>query len=200
MPVSRRQALQLGLLATPVAALARQPSQATRGFHAGYFPNVELVTHEKRTVRFYDDLLKDRIVVFNFFYVGCGDTCPMLTAKLVEVQHRLGERVGREIFMNSLTLAPEVDTPERLARYAELYDVGPGWNFLTGHPADVNRARRALGRYADPKTDADVEEHSGMIHFGNEPYGRWATCPGGAGVDWIVQSILWMLGPGRIVA
>ena len=30
-----------------------------------YFPNIELVTHQGKTVKFYDDVLKDKIVVLN---------------------------------------------------------------------------------------------------------------------------------------
>ena len=35
------------------------------------FPNLVLKTHEGKTVRFYDDLLKGKIVMINFMYAEC---------------------------------------------------------------------------------------------------------------------------------
>ena len=35
------------------------------------FPDVVLQTHDGRSVRFYEDLIKDKIVAINFMYVGC---------------------------------------------------------------------------------------------------------------------------------
>ena len=76
------------------------------------FPNVTLTTHEGKKVRFYDDLIKDKIVLINFMYVKCEGICPGTTANLLKVQKMLGDRVGRDIFMYSITLKPEEDTPE----------------------------------------------------------------------------------------
>jgi protein SCO1/2 len=69
-----------------------------------------LRTHDGRTVRFYDDLLKDRTVTLNLMYTECCDICPGMTQNLAEVQKLLGDRVGRDIFMYSITLQPEHDT------------------------------------------------------------------------------------------
>src|SRR5262244_4555241 len=68
------------------------------------FPNVTLTTHEGKKVKFYDDLLKDKIVIINFMYIRCQGTCPGTTANLVKVQKLLGDRVGKDIFMYSITL------------------------------------------------------------------------------------------------
>ncbi|HEX6829570.1 MAG TPA: SCO family protein [Burkholderiales bacterium] len=200
MNLTRRYNLKLMALAPITGALPAWMASAEAVAHAvqfrgNYFPNVELTTHENRKVRFYDDLLKDRIVVINFMYTGCGDVCPLVTANLVKVQKLLGDRVGRDIFMYSVTLQPQFDTPQVLARYAELYGVGPGWWFLTGAPADVNLVRSKLGRYADPVVDEDITQHSGMIRFGNERYERWGSCSGGTSPEWIATSIRWMDGP-----
>src|SRR5215510_2083471 len=70
---------------------------------ARYFPNVALTTHEGRKVRFYDDLIKDKIVTINFMYADCDGVCPGITANLARVQKLLGDRVGRDIFMLSCT-------------------------------------------------------------------------------------------------
>src|SRR5262249_35699336 len=94
---------------------------------ARYFPNVALTTHEGRKVRFYDDLIKDKIVTINFMYADCEGVCPGITANLVKVQRALGERVGRDIFMYSFTLKPEHDSPDVLKEYAEMHRAKPGW-------------------------------------------------------------------------
>ena len=159
-----------------------------------YFPNVVLTTHEGRTVRFYDDLIKDKIVTINFIYTRCEDgRCPLTTANLVRVQKLLKGRVGRDIFMYSITLTPEHDTPAVLKRYARAYGVGPGWAFLTGKPEDVELLRRKLGfTWADPARDAQKANHIGNLRYGNEPLQLWAACPTQSNPAWIVESISWV--------
>jgi protein SCO1 len=165
---------------------------------ARYFPNFELTTHEGKKVRFYDDLIKDKIVVINFMYAQCEGICPGITMNLSKVQKILGDRVGRDIFMYSITLKPEEDAPENLRHYAELHRVKPGWLFLTGKPDEVDFLRRSLG-FSDtnPKLDKDKSNHIGMVRYGNERRQWWAMCPGQANPEWIVSSILWMDGPKR---
>ena len=166
---------------------------------ARYFPNVELTTHEGKKVRFYDDLIKDKIVIINFMYAECKGICPGITANLLKVQKLLGDRIGRDIFMYSITLKPEEDSPQDLRHYAQMHKVKPGWLFLTGKPDEIDALRRKLGfSNTNPKLDNDKTNHIGMIRYGNEPRQWWAMCPGQAHAQWIVESILWMDGPKRV--
>ena len=154
------------------------------------FPNVVLTTHEGKKVRFYDDLIKDKIVLINFMYVKCEGICPGTTANLVKVQRLFGERMGRDIVMLSITLKPEEDTPAKLAAYAKAYKTKPGWLFLTGDPKDVELLRRKLGFIdRDPARDADKSNHIGMLRWGNEPLTLWAGCPGLLAPSKIVKEI-----------
>ena len=73
------------------------------------FPNVPLISHEGKQVYFYDDLLKGKVVTVNFFYSKCDEICPLVSANLAKVQKILGDKVGRDIFMYSITLKPEED-------------------------------------------------------------------------------------------
>jgi protein SCO1/2 len=156
----------------------------------GYFTDVEVITHEGKKVRFYDDLVKGKIVLFNFIYTSCADICPGMTQNLVEVQSMLGDRVGRDIFMYSLTLEPEQDTPERLKAYAETFNVGPGWLFLTGAPGNLELLRRRLGFVdPEPELDADPDQHTGILRFGNEPIDRWSAVPALSDPEFIVEAI-----------
>lgn len=158
-----------------------------------HLPNIEVITHEGKKVRFYDDLVKDKKVAINFMYTKCTDgTCPITTANLVRVQKLLKDRVGRDIFFYSVTLTPEHDTPEVLKRYTKAYGVGPGWLFLTGKPDDIERLRRALGfAYKDPAEDADKTNHVGMVRFGTEPLMIWGAAPGMANPEHLLRVLLW---------
>jgi protein SCO1/2 len=139
-----------------------------------HLPNIELVTHEGRSVRFYDDLVKGRVVAINFMFTTCHERCPIATANLVAVQKDLGERAGRDVTVLSISLDAAHDTPQVLREFAQGHGIGPGWYFLTGRPEDIERLRRKLGAYElDPVLDADRTQHAGIVILGNEPQGRW---------------------------
>ena len=114
-------------------------AMARRRIQEQHLPNIPLLTQEGKQVRFYDDLIKDKIVTLNFFFAKCDEICPKVMANLVKVQKLLGDQVGRELFMYSFTLKPEEDTPDVLKRYAETYRMKPGWTLLTGKPKDIDR-------------------------------------------------------------
>jgi len=156
-----------------------------------YFPDVTLTTQQGKQVRLYDDLIKDKIVVMNFFYATCEGICVPLTSNLVKVQALLKARVGKDIFMYSFSLKPALDTPEVLHDYARRFHAGPGWLFLTGAADDMELVRRRLGFVdPDPAIDADKTSHTGMVRYGNEPLQLWSACPGMSRPDSLVKSIL----------
>src|SRR5215510_10790543 len=184
---------QSGIRATPDKEVERQ-ARARELIKQRYFPDVPLVTHEGKKVRFYEDLIKDKSLVLNMMYADCEGVCPGITANLVRVQKLLGDRVGRDIFFYSLTLKPEKDDPKALKAYVEMHGVRPGWLFLTGRPPDIELLRRKLGfTNPDPKLDADTSQHIGNIRFGNEPRTHWAACPGLAKPTWIVEELSWVM-------
>lgn len=154
------------------------------------FPNVPLLTHDGRTVRFYDDVLRNRFVVLSFMYASCTSACPLLTANLARVKQLLSARVGRDLFFYSITLRPAIDTPQALHRYAAAHGTGRGWWFLTGKPDDIDLIRRRLGAVdPDPAVDRDPARHTGMVRYGNEALGRWGASAGGASPAWIAKAI-----------
>ncbi len=157
------------------AAVRKGKAARKRGgsrWGANYFPNVPLVTHEGKTVRFFDDLLKDKVVVIYFMYTSCEDSCPLETAQLVNVQRILGDRVGKDVFMYSITIDPARDTPEVLKQYAEKFHVGPGWLFLTGKEADITLLRKKLGLYR-PEILESPTDHNISLVIGNQSTGQW---------------------------
>jgi protein SCO1/2 len=180
-----------GTLALAADAALQVAPAAPPKTGARYFTNLELSTHDGRRVRFYDDLLKGKVIMINFMFTGCGDICPGMIQNLVHAQALLGPRVGRDIFMYSITLQPEFDTPEALKAYAEKFEVGPGWTFLTGPPGSIEVLRRRLGFVdSDPDVDADLTQHIGIVRIGNEPLNRWSACPALSEPKVIVQSVL----------
>ena len=139
---------------------------------ANYFPNVHLVTQDGKTVHFYSDLLKGKMVVINFIYTKCRDSCPMETAKLAQVQRLLGDRVGRDVFFYSISIDPERDTPAELREYADKFHAKPGWLFLTGEKSDIEVIRKKLGQAARPGENG-LTGHSTSVTLGNEETGQW---------------------------
>jgi protein SCO1/2 len=147
-------------------------SKHSNRWGAEYFPNVPLVTHEGKTVHFFDDLIEGKVVVINFIFTSCTDSCPLDTARLAKIQHILGDRVGKDIFMYSISIDPELDTPEVLAEYAKRFRAGPGWLFLTGKEADILLLRKKLGLYM-AGLDETTKDHNMSMIIGNQSTGRW---------------------------
>ncbi|HET7880186.1 MAG TPA: SCO family protein [Acetobacteraceae bacterium] len=143
-----------------------------------WFTNVPVQTQDGQTLRFYDDVMKGKILLINFFFTDCDNLCPIATDNLVRVQELLGDRVGQDMRMVSISLQPDHDTPEVMAAYTRKHGVGPGWYFLTGKRDDIELLRHRLG-FVDisPEVDADPEQHIGTVRIANEPMHRWAMSP-----------------------
>jgi protein SCO1/2 len=135
------------------------------------FPNTELITQDGKTVHFYDDLIKGKIVVIDLMYTTCQYACPLETARLAQVQKILGDRVGKEIFFYSISIDPEHDTPDVLKAYMEKFHVKPGWTFLTGKKEEITYLSKRLGLYYDPSVNKDG--HVAYMLIGNEETGQW---------------------------
>lgn len=172
MRASIRGRTTAALLAAAVVFLHIGPAFAANRWGADYFPDVPLTTQDGTTVHLYDDLLKGKSVAINVIYTSCKDECPLETARLVQLQRLLGERMGKDIFFYSITIDPKRDKPEVLKAYAEKYGVGPGWLFLTGKEEDIKLAIKKLGlsRRSD---SASKDGHSASLMVGNEPTGQW---------------------------
>lgn len=160
-----------------------------------YFPDVPLVSHEGKPVRFYSDLLKGKIVVLNLMYADCTSSCPLITANLSQVQKILNRD---DVFFYSLTIKPLEDTPEKLRDYAEMHGIKRNWLFLTGHSDDLELLRVRLG-WSDSNPEKDRKDkalHSGMCRYGNEPLSQWSSVQGSADPEWIATEIGFVL-PGH---
>ncbi|MDB5954658.1 SCO family protein [Ramlibacter sp.] len=155
------------------------PSHAANGsqnynpWGKSYFPNVPLTTMDGKPVKFYDDLIKGKVVAVNFIFTGCTASCGMETARMRQVQQLLGDRVGKDVFFYSITIDPDNDSPEALKAYAKKFDVGPGWTFLTGDIKDIDMLRSKFGLYKPPQLVDGQIDHDLSMMIGNDTTGRW---------------------------
>jgi cytochrome oxidase Cu insertion factor (SCO1/SenC/PrrC family) len=138
-----------------------------------YFTDLPLLTQDGTPVRFYNDVLRGKLVLISFIYTSCTDICPILMHNLVDVQEKLGDRFGKDVFFVSITVDPEDDTPEELKKYAQRYEARPGWTFLTGKKENVDWVIYKLGQYT-----ADFEDHSMTFLLGDVKNARWAKLKG----------------------
>jgi protein SCO1/2 len=160
----------LALLASVALSACFRPNKAS-----DRFPNVVLVTQDDQRVHFYDDLIRGKVVLINFMFTSCDSLCPRTTGNLVKVQNLLGDRLGRDVHMISIGVDPANDTPASLKKYAQAFQVKPGWQFVTGSREDVELIRQKLGVYEkDREKDEDKNQHTGMLIYGNEAMGRWS--------------------------
>ncbi|MBU1212264.1 MAG: SCO family protein [Alphaproteobacteria bacterium] len=134
-----------------------------------YLPNVELVTQDGKTVRFYDDVVKGKLIVFSFIYTTCRDICPLITARLAQVYDKLGDVAGRDVHFVSISIDPENDTPALMKEHADTFRDDPRWLFLTGTPENVGKVRYKLGERSRKLT-----EHGAMIMMFNDLTGEWS--------------------------
>jgi len=147
-----------------------------RTYGDNYFPNYILTTEEGKKVKFFDDLVKDKVVSINFIFTSCQNICPLETARLTEVYKLLGDRVGKDVHMYSITVDPARDTPEVLKAYKKKFNIGKGWTFLTGKKEEIDKIRTKLGLYIkdldETLPDGQIDHNISLI-MGNQKTGRW---------------------------
>lgn len=161
-------AVLLALLAA-VHLIAATTSAEARRWGRDYLPNVPVVTQDGKTLSFYDDVIKDKIVVISFLYTTCRDVCPLTAARLAQVQDRLGDKLGRDVFFVSVSIDPETDTPALLKAQADALRARPGWLFLTGTRENIDAIRYKLG-----ERSRSLTEHRNEVLFGNDRTGEWS--------------------------
>lgn len=131
--------------------------------------DLPLVDHEGNPALFRSALIGDRVVALNVMFTSCTTICPVTSAIFQQVQARLGERMGEEVYLISLSVDPARDTPQRLADYRARYDASPGWIWLTGARPDVSAVLTGLGAYT-----AEPENHPIMVLVGDGRSNEWS--------------------------
>ena len=158
------------LLLAAISVVRSDAVQAAGGrWGSGYFPNLPVTTQSGAKLHFYDDVIKDRIVVVSFIFTGCTEICPLNTARMAQLADRLSDVLGRSVHFVSISVDPENDTPEKLAAYASAFYSGPGWSFLTGKIEDIRAINARLGERM-----RSLGDHRNEVLVGNETTGNWA--------------------------
>lgn len=143
--------------------------------------DIHLINHRGEKVRLFSDLVRDRAVIFSFFYTSCSDACPLTNSKMARLRQQLKPIFGRSIHLVSISVDAEHDTPARVARYAgplvaQSADPDlPDWQMLTGNAGEILKMRQQMGLVdPDPDVDSNPSTHGSMLIFGNQGTGRWS--------------------------
>ena len=156
--------LMLALIVAP-ALQANDEIERARG----YFSNLELINQDGETVRFFDDVLKDKVVVISFIFTNCEGACPLITHKLTQVRDRIEGLIGDPVQFVSLSIDPARDTPAAMKEFAMTHQADhAGWTFLTGDAGNLDNIIKRLGQYT-----TDIEAHSTMLLAGNVNEAHW---------------------------
>jgi protein SCO1/2 len=169
-----------------------------------FIPDVPVVTHEGNRARFYADLIRDKIVLVGFMSIA-NDAHYPVTRNLARVQRLLGDRLGREAHLYSITVDAAHDTPGALKAFARQHGAGPGWLFLTGDEAALGAIRGAFfahrgGHSAHaPRPEAHgphggelLDCSIGLLRYGNDAVGLWASVAALADPAQIVERLSWI--------
>lgn len=161
------------LMSAPVCPSDLVSVANTGSISSPRIPDTAVYDQHGKRLSFYTDLIKGKTVAINFIFTTCTTICPPLTAIFRKLQQDLGERMGIEVRLISVSVDPATDTPERLRDFAAKFKAGPGWTFVTGNKAEIDSLLQALGAAAGDKND-----HPPMILVGNDVTGYWTRTYG----------------------
>ncbi len=162
----------------------QQPQPSTQNSAEKYFTDIELTNQEGQKMRLYSDLLKDKVVVINSFFSTCQGSCLPLIRNMAKIQDSLGDRLGKDIYLISISVDPMMDTPQRLKEFAKKNGAKPGWFFLSGEKTNVDFALKKLGQYVDDKQD-----HLNIFIIGNNRTGLWKKAFGLAKSEELIKVV-----------
>lgn len=159
------------------------PADVRRSEAAYAIPDVTLVNQDAARVAFREVLSTDSPVLVNFIFTTCTAICPVMSATFAQVQQALAEDAGK-VVMVSVSIDPEQDTPAALAAYAERFDAGPQWVFLTGSLADSVAVQKAFDAYRGDKMN-----HAPLTLLRTGPDAPWARFDGFASASDLVTEL-----------
>ncbi len=115
--------------------------------------------------------------------------------EMVRETMHLGDRLGRDVFMYSITVDPLHDTPQALAEFADRHGAQPGWLFLTGTPTNLAILRGRFfahgpGHSHEGRDAGDCSMR--MLRYGNEAVGLWGSVPSTIAPEAIALRISWV--------
>ena len=147
-------------------------------------PDVKVLDQHGNALNFYTDLIKGKTVAINFIFTNCTTICPPLAATFARLQKEMGDRIGKDVHLISISVDPLTDTPERLKAWGGKFKAGPGWTFVTGEKQEIDKLLNALGASV-----AKREDHTPTMIIGNDSKGVWTRAYGLAKIPQIMGVI-----------
>lgn len=142
-------------------------------------PDVEVVTHEGKTVRFYSDLVKGRNVAVNFIFTNCSTICPASGAMFATLQKQ-----SRDLHFISISIDPAYDTPKRLTAWSKKFRSDAGWTLITGKQANIDAILKALGG-----PEGRSQDHNPLTIIGSDTTRTWRRLYGFPGSEKIAETV-----------
>lgn len=165
-------------------AMMKQKSEPVAEFADIDLRDRTLLNQDGQEVRFVSDVIGDNIVVMDFVYTTCTTVCPVLSALFTQVQGKLGDQLGDEVIMVSMTVDPIRDTPQRLKAYSAKHHARESWVWLTGPKSTVDDVLTGVGAYT-----TSFEDHPSMVLVGDGRTGEWKRLFGFPSPDRIMQVV-----------
>lgn len=102
--------------------------------------------------------LRDKPILFDFFYTTCPGPCLVLTARMKKIADQIGPALGSQVTFVSVTVDPEHDHPPQLLAYAKEQGVErKGWMFLTGTPSQIDQLMSRFKLRRQREADGSVD-------------------------------------------
>ena len=147
---------------------APKPQEKSENNAERYFTDTVLINQNGERMRFYTDLMKGKTVIIDTFFATCQASCLPMNRNLAQIQEGLGDRLGKDVNILSISVDPGVDTPTLLKAYSKKLNAKPGWYFLTGDKESIEFILKKLGQFVDDKND-----HLNIFLIGNDRTGLW---------------------------
>lgn len=164
-------------------AMLRQSGQSAKPADVD-LRDLRLVDQDGRELQFVSEVIGDRIVVMDFVYTSCTTVCPVLSAVFGQMQGKLGNHLGQDVVLVSVSVDPTRDTPQRLKAYAAKHKAQPGWIWLTGAKATMDDVLDGLGAYSP-----NFEDHPAMVLVGDGRTGEWSRFFGFPSPDRLMKQV-----------
>ncbi len=131
-----------------------------------------VVLHDQRGHELRRDELLGKALLVNFMFTSCATVCPSQTRDLAELSRSLPESTREQIRFLSISVDPENDTPEALARFAREHGADRAfWSFAVAAPEQTQKLVTSLGAF-DAREPAPTPASHTTSAYLFDPSGR----------------------------
>lgn len=134
--------------------------------------DLELWDQDGKSLRFKSDVVGDRVAAIVPFYTNCTTAYPILIFVFGKLQELLGEQLGKEVVLISVSVDPRTDIPVRLKAFATRKKAKPGWEFVSGERSNLAKVLEGIGVQYIVGQSLDEHNHIPLTMVG-DPRGTW---------------------------